>query len=176
VVAGPVELEPETDWAGEGQQRLWVADPSSRLGEGVGAPHQRVCDSLTVAEVWSCAADECVVPCRIGRLTVGRNMKLDQFLPTRQQLRTQKVEALLRWCFVFGPPRIYASMDSKLPSRVRRRVRITSTVALRVVKGDGKGTQCLGENLATLFLGDINTGTWPPGCGSLESETVKYDH
>jgi hypothetical protein len=28
----------------------------------------------------------------------------------------------------------------------------TSTVALRVVGGNGKGTQ---------FLGDINTGTWP---------------
>jgi hypothetical protein len=29
-------------------------------------------------------------------------------------------------------------------SRVWSRVRITSTVALRVVKGDGKGTQCRG--------------------------------
>jgi hypothetical protein len=37
----------------------------------------------------------------------------------------------------------------------------TSTVSLRVVGGDEKGTQFLGCNLATLFLGDINTGTWP---------------
>jgi hypothetical protein len=39
-----------------------------------------------------------------------------------------------------------------------------STAALRVVGGDEKGTPCLG-NLATLFLGDINTGTWPSKLG-----------
>jgi hypothetical protein len=54
------------------------------------------------------------------------------------------------------------------PSRVWRRVRITSTIALRVAKGDGKGTQCREYNWATLFLGDINTGTWAPGWRSLE--------
>jgi hypothetical protein len=32
--------------------------------------------------------------------------------------------------------------------------------ALRVVRGDGKGTQCPGYIWATLFLGDINTGNW----------------
>jgi hypothetical protein len=37
----------------------------------------------------------------------------------------------------------------------------TSTVALRVVRGNEKGTQCWGYNWATVFLGDINTGTWP---------------
>jgi hypothetical protein len=37
----------------------------------------------------------------------------------------------------------------------------TSTVALRVVGRDEKGTQCLGYNWATLFLEDINMGTWP---------------
>jgi hypothetical protein len=31
-----------------------------------------------------------------------------------------------------------------------------------------------GYNWATLFLGDINTGTWPSRLGSLESERVKY--
>jgi hypothetical protein len=51
-----------------------------------------------------------------------------------------------------------------------------STVALRVVGGDEKGTQCLGYNWATLFLGDINTGTWPSGWGSLESRTIKCGH
>jgi hypothetical protein len=35
----------------------------------------------------------------------------------------------------------------------------TSTVALRVGGGDEKGTQYLGYNWATLFLGDINTRT-----------------
>jgi hypothetical protein len=32
-----------------------------------------------------------------------------------------------------------------------------------------------GYNWATLFLGDINTGTWPSRLGSLEFERVKYD-
>jgi hypothetical protein len=49
----------------------------------------------------------------------------------------------------------------------------TSTAALRVVGGDEKGTQCLEYNRATLFLGDINTGTWTSSLGSLESQTVK---
>jgi hypothetical protein len=35
----------------------------------------------------------------------------------------------------------------------------TSTITLRVVGGDEKGTQCLGYNWDTLFLGDINIGT-----------------
>jgi hypothetical protein len=33
------------------------------------------------------------------------------------------------------------------------------TVALRVVGGDEKRTQCPVDNWAALFLGDINTGT-----------------
>jgi hypothetical protein len=37
----------------------------------------------------------------------------------------------------------------------------TSTVALRVVGGNEKGTQCLGDNWTTLFLEVINTVTWP---------------
>jgi hypothetical protein len=37
----------------------------------------------------------------------------------------------------------------------------SSTVVLRVVEGDEKGTWCLGfYNWAILSLGDINTGTW----------------
>jgi hypothetical protein len=31
-------------------------------------------------------------------------------------------------------------------------------------------------NWATLFLGDVNTETWSSRLGSLETETVKYDH
>jgi hypothetical protein len=33
-----------------------------------------------------------------------------------------------------------------------------------------------GYNWTTLFLGDINTGTWPSSLGGLETETVKYGH
>jgi hypothetical protein len=62
------------------------------------------------------------------------------------------------------------------PSRVRRKVYITSTLALRVVKANGKGTHLRGYNWATISLGDIYTGTWAPGWGSLESETVKCCH
>jgi hypothetical protein len=40
-----------------------------------------------------------------------------------------------------------------------------STVALRVIGGDAKGIQCLGYNRATLFLRNINTGTWPSRLG-----------
>jgi hypothetical protein len=36
---------------------------------------------------------------------------------------------------------------------------------LRVVGDDEKGTQCLGYNRTTLFVGDINTETWPSRLG-----------
>jgi hypothetical protein len=52
----------------------------------------------------------------------------------------------------------------------------TSTVALRVVGGDEKGTQCLGVQLGHSVPGGYNTGTWSPVWGSIESETAKYDH
>jgi hypothetical protein len=45
----------------------------------------------------------------------------------------------------------------------------------RVVRGDVKGTKCPGVNWATLFLGDINTGTWPYRLGESD-ETVKYGY
>jgi hypothetical protein len=42
----------------------------------------------------------------------------------------------------------------------------TSTLALRVVQGDEKGTRCLGVyNWVTLSLGDMNTGTWSSRLG-----------
>jgi hypothetical protein len=50
---------------------------------------------------------------------------------------------------------------------------ITSTVTVRDIGGDEKGTQCLGYNWATLFLGYINTGTRSSRLGSLEFEAVK---
>lgn len=52
----------------------------------------------------------------------------------------------------------------------------TSTIALRVVGGNEKRTQCLAYNQASLFLGDILRGPGHPGWGSLEFETVKYGH
>jgi hypothetical protein len=51
--------------AGEGRQRLWAS------------PHRRVPGCLTVVKVWSRAPDGCFVPGRTGRLTVGRNMRID---------------------------------------------------------------------------------------------------
>jgi hypothetical protein len=52
----------------------------------------------------------------------------------------------------------------------------TSTVSLRVVGGDAKETSAWGYNWATLFLGYINTGTWPSTLGGgLESARVKRD-
>jgi hypothetical protein len=41
----------------------------------------------------------------------------------------------------------------------------TSIVALRVVGDDEKEPSVWGYNRATLFLGDINTGTWPSKLG-----------
>jgi hypothetical protein len=41
----------------------------------------------------------------------------------------------------------------------------TYIVALQVVGGDEKGTQCMGIYRATLLLGDINTETWPSRLG-----------
>jgi hypothetical protein len=50
-----------------------------------------------------------------------------------------------------------------------------SAVALWIV-GDEKGTQCLGENLAAMSLGHINTEIGPPSWWSLESDTIKCGH
>jgi hypothetical protein len=41
----------------------------------------------------------------------------------------------------------------------------TSTVALRVVEGDEKGTRFWGYHWVILILGYINTGTWPTRMG-----------
>jgi hypothetical protein len=85
-----------------------------------------------------------VVPGRTGRLTVGSNLRLDQFMPARQGIQKQKVEALLGGGVLYLVRLEFRGQGiADWPSRVWRRVRIT-TVALRVVGGDGKGTQCLG--------------------------------
>jgi hypothetical protein len=57
---------------------------------------------------------------------------------------------------------------TKFRNRHRPRVEAgsnTSTAVLQVVGGDEKGNQCLRYNWATLFVGDINTGTWPSRFG-----------
>jgi hypothetical protein len=38
-------------------------------------------------------------------------------------------------------------------------------VALRVIKATERDSSARGYNWGTLFLGDINTGTWAPGGG-----------
>jgi hypothetical protein len=41
----------------------------------------------------------------------------------------------------------------------------TSTIALRVVEDDGKGTRCQGYKWATLSLEDIDVDTWSSRLG-----------
>jgi hypothetical protein len=65
-------------------------------------------------------------------------------------------------CILFGTPRIYASKHNRLASRLWRRFRITSTLALRVVKATEKEPSTGGYNWATLFFGDVNSKTWAP--------------
>jgi hypothetical protein len=53
----------------------------------------------------------------------------------------------------------------------------TSTVVLRVVEVDEKGTQCLGDITGSpCSWGIYICGRGPPGWGSLESEKIKYGH
>jgi hypothetical protein len=114
---------------------MWSA-PQLYNGGG-GALHRRARDCLTVVEVWSWAPDGCFVPRRTDRLDVGRNMRLDS---TSSRMRDTVVGGVLYSVyFEFMRQGIV-----QWPSRAWRWVPITSTVALRVVKGDGKGTQCLG--------------------------------
>jgi hypothetical protein len=49
----------------------------------------------------------------------------------------------------------------------------TSTVGLRVVGGDEKEPSAWGYNRATLFLGDINTRTWPSRLGESQIRDSK---
>jgi hypothetical protein len=71
------------------------------------------------------------------------------------------IEGLLRAVFaVRSVPRLYSEEPRPAAfSRVEAGSN-NSTVVLRVVGGDEKGTQYLGYNWATLFLGGMNTRTW----------------
>jgi hypothetical protein len=111
------------------------------VGGGRGA-YQRARDSLTVVEIWSWAPDGCCLQGRTGRLTVCRNMRLDS---TSSCLRGNEYE-LKKWSTIRGGVLYSVFLEfmrqgiADWSSRVWRRVRITSTLALRIVKGDGKGT------------------------------------
>jgi hypothetical protein len=50
---------------------------------------------------------------------------------------------------------------------------IASTVALRIVMCEEKGTHCRWNNWTTLFLGDINTGPSPAGWGGFKFESCQ---
>jgi hypothetical protein len=78
------------------------------------------------------------------------------------------VDGLLEAVFSVGSaPKLYSNMT---PGRLSAVFRVEagsnlSTVALRVVGGDEKGLSAWRYKRATLFLGDINTGTWPSRLG-----------
>jgi hypothetical protein len=57
-------------------------------------------------------------------------------------------------------PRVKAGSKRMIQPRVKAGSN-TSVVALRDVGGDEKEPSAWGNNRATLFLGYINTGTWP---------------
>jgi hypothetical protein len=84
--------------------------------------------------------------------------------------------SLLCYFFLFDPPRIHASRNSRLALQGVEKGSNYLHRSPASRESDGKRTQLRGYNWATLFLGDINTGIWAPVWGSLESETVKYGH
>jgi hypothetical protein len=79
--------------------------------------------------------------------------------------------------FVSGPPRIYASRHRRLALQCVEEGSnyLHRSPANRKMQRKGNVVPG-GYNWATLFLGHINTGTWAPGWGSLESQTVKCGH
>jgi hypothetical protein len=96
----------------------------------------------------------------------------------RQHIHRQQSKNCSKRCFLFSAYRRYMMRKAEeypLLPRVEAGSN-TSTVALRVVGGDEKGTRAWGYNWATMFLGDFIRGPDPPGWGSLEFETVKHGH
>jgi hypothetical protein len=76
------------------------------------------------------------------------------------------IENPCKRCFLCRPCRGYIKTSKQINIVFRVEAGSnTSTVALRVVGGAEKGTLCLGYNRATMFLGDINMGTWPSMLG-----------
>jgi hypothetical protein len=142
VVAGP--------W--DSDQRVTVlARPGSGCGRracrlAVGRLASAGSRLYEVVDVQSWAPVGCFFPWRTGRLTVGRNMRCDSH---SSSLRVNEYEGK-KWRHYWGLWFYWVRLEfmrqgiAGWPSRVWRRVHITSTVALRVVKGDGKGTHCLG--------------------------------
>jgi hypothetical protein len=59
-------------------------------------------------------------------------------------------------------------------ARYQNSRKVTSNFEMWVVGDNEKETQCLWVNWGTLFLGDINTGTWPSRSGVSKIGTIKY--
>jgi hypothetical protein len=84
-----------------------------------GAPHRRARNCLAVVDVvdvWSWSPDRCLIPGRAGRLTVGRDMRLDLTSSCLRGIEYESKKWRHCWgrCFVFGSPRIHASRHSRL--------------------------------------------------------------
>jgi hypothetical protein len=86
-----------------------------------------------------------------------RQRRRNKRVPTATSSRATK-EKLLET--VFSTQSVLRNYITRTPAGSNN-----STVALRDVGGDEKGNQCLGHNSVTLFLGDIDTGTWPSRLG-----------
>jgi hypothetical protein len=178
VVAAPVGFGPGIDCAGEERQRLWAAVPSSGWGGGAGLP-ALACPRLSDSgENLVVTPDGCIVPGRTDRLVVVRNIRLDSIgsCLRGKEYERKKWKHCWGWCFVFGPPRIYASRHSRLALQV---LEADSNHLHRIPasrKRRWKWNPVLGCITGTPCSWGINTGTWPPGWGSLESETVKCGH
>jgi hypothetical protein len=95
--------------------------PAAVVGGGpiltsVGEPYQHARDSLIVVQIWLWAPDGYFLQGRTGRLTVGRKMRLDSTILCLRgnEYERKKWRHNGGWCFLFEPPRIYASVHSRL--------------------------------------------------------------
>jgi hypothetical protein len=177
--AGTAGLGPESDCAGEARQRLWAADPVLSSC-GVVAP--RFCLPAIGCHWWkSGRGPEMGALFRGGLANWSSVVSWDLTQPVlagAAMNTNAKIGATGVGCVLYSVSLDFMrqGMIADWYSRVWRGVRITSIVALRVVKGDGKGPCAWGFNWVTLFLRDINTGNLPPGWGRLESEIGKCVH
>jgi hypothetical protein len=110
------------------------------------------------------------------RLTVRRNKRLDS---TSSCVRDDEYEHTIwrhLWgrCFISGPPRIYASRDSRLTLQGVETGSIHFHRSPASRKRRQRGNPVPGVITGpTCSWGDTDTRTWHLGWGSLESESVK---
>jgi hypothetical protein len=78
------------------------------------------------------------------------------FYWVRVVLKERKLLVPAAQCYMKGQ-----TVKKSVSYPVWRRVRIPPPQSLRFVRGDKREHSARGYNWATLFLGDINTGTWP---------------